>query len=103
MLPTAQRPPVTIDFDVDSAPSIYPLVLTIASAIPAAGVSRTELEVLEDGLRVRGFGLKDIASDGNCFYRSVAHHALGDEEWHAHIRECAVDELRVSRWVVEPG
>lgn len=97
--PPAKHPPVAIDFDIDIAPSIYPLILTILSPISIAGVTRTELEVLEEGLRVRGFGLKDIASDGNCFYRSVAYHALGDEEWHPHIRACAIDELRVGGWV----
>ena len=57
------------------------------------------MEVLCDGLRARGYRLRDVGRDGNCLFRSVAYQLSGTEDGHASIRACAVTQLMVSGWV----
>lgn len=57
------------------------------------------MKVLREELRLRGYALRDVIGDGNCFFRSVAYHVSGDEDDYPSIRASAVKELRVSDWV----
>lgn len=72
-------------------------------AEPPAGEEawQTEMRLQDEVLRKRGYYIRPIEADGNCFFRSVADQ-LGQPDDHALLREQCVDHLAAHREEFEP-
>eukprot|EP00850_Spirogloea_muscicola_P012419 SM000080S22934 [mRNA] locus=s80:259401:265942:+ [translate_table: standard] len=55
-----------------------------------------------DQLRVLGLGIREVAGDGNCFFRAVADQLEGSEDGHSKYRQDTVDFMEANREQFEP-
>lgn len=52
-----------------------------------------DIQAFSDSLRPAGLVIRDVANDGNCFFRAVSDQLYGSEDYHNKLRQRACDYL----------
>lgn len=81
---------------VQQADRIKPLGQDIADTVEIAQAKKDDI-AFRDALTTQGFQITEVARDGNCLFRSVAHQMYNDVERHGEIRRQCYDHMERDR------
>ena len=66
------------------------------------GASNAEEAELREQLHELGLRVKEVAADGNCFFRAMCDQRWGDEDEHLHLRRLTIEYMKANRDDFEP-
>ena len=66
------------------------------------GASTAEEAELREQLHELGLRVKEVAADGNCFFRAMCDQRWGDEDEHLHLRRLTIEYMKANKDDFEP-